>query len=61
MPILKTETKIVRVPLVVPGSDLHDRIIQECELQSSRNEGRRLAAAFESHDQLVLIFQIAPA
>jgi hypothetical protein len=54
-----TDTFVKRIPLV-PEIDLDERIIAECKAQSGRDEHRRLAAAFEAHNQLILIFQRTP-
>lgn len=59
MPPIKTDTKVVRLPMA-PAVDLNRRITDECEQQSSRDEARRLVAAFAANNQLVLIFQVSP-
>jgi hypothetical protein len=51
-----TDTFVKRIPLA-PMVDLDERIKAECEIQSGRDQPRRLAAAFEAQNQLVLIFQ----
>jgi len=55
---VSTDTFVKRIPLV-PESDLDRRIRAECEIQSSGDPGRRLAAAFQAHNQVILIFQQA--
>jgi len=53
-----TDTFVKRIALV-PTTDLDARIRQECEIQSAKSPGRRLAAALQAHDQVILIFQQA--
>lgn len=57
---INTDTTVKRIPLV-PALDLHERIRKECEIQSSLDAARRLVAAFEAHNQVILIFQAASA
>jgi len=54
-----TDTFVKRIPLI-PAVDLEERIKAECEVQSGRDEHRRLVAAFEAQNQVVLIFQRTP-
>jgi hypothetical protein len=54
---VRTDTKLVRIPLAT--GNLEKAIKDACETESARDRGRRLAAAFSAHDQLVLIFQVA--
>jgi hypothetical protein len=56
---IETDTFVERIP-IVPATDLGQRIIDVCELHSSRDKARRLAAAFSANDQVVLIFQKTP-
>lgn len=56
---IETDTYVIRIPLA-STQNLEDAIRQECEIQSSRDEHRRLAAAFSEHDQVILIFQRTP-
>ena len=53
---INTDTYIKRVPLT---PDIENAIKQECEIQSARDNARRLVAAFEAQNSVILIFQIA--
>ncbi len=56
---IRVDTHVVRIDLAA-GENPEQAIKQECDIQASRDEGRRLAAAFTVENQLILIFQIAP-
>ena len=56
MPMIATDTHVLRIQL---AGDLNKTIKDTCDAQGVA--GRRLAASFEFHNQLVLIFQAAPA
>ena len=56
MPMIDTKTHLELVPLT---GDVNETIKNICDAQGVA--GRRLAASFESHENVVLIFQKAPA
>ncbi len=55
---VQIETYVTRIPLA-GTPDLETAIKQECVIQASKDKGRRLAAAFEAHNHVILIFQTA--
>ena len=55
MGAINTDTQLERVNLTTP--DAPAKIKDACDTQGQ--EGRRLAAAFETQNQVVLIFQAA--
>ena len=55
---IETDTHVERIALNT--ADLGKLIQEVCELQSSRDKARRLAAAFTTNGHLVLIFQQSP-
>lgn len=57
MPV-NIETYVTRIPLA-STSDLETAVKQECVIQASMDKGRRLTAAFEAHNSVILIFQTA--
>lgn len=54
---LDLDTSVRRIDLTSPGLNLAKRIKDICDTEGSRDEPRRLAAAFESQSQVILIFQ----
>lgn len=55
---IETDTFLTRISLA-SENNLEKSIKDECEIQSARDQGRRLVAAFTTHNQLILIFQRA--
>jgi len=57
--MMELETHVERIDLTTPNLDLAEKITAVCTRQASRDAPRRLAAAFESQNQVILIFQRA--
>jgi hypothetical protein len=58
--MFEDDTFVTRIDLKdMKGAELAAKIKDVCKTQAARDDGRRLAAAFEAHDQVVLIFQRA--
>lgn len=55
---IKTDTHIERIS-IAETNNLGTAIKEVCELQSARNEARRLVAAFEAQGHVILIFQVS--
>ncbi len=55
---ITTNTQVVRIPLA-STPDLGTVIKQKCDNLAAMDDAKRLAAAFEAHNELVLIFQSA--
>jgi hypothetical protein len=53
---INTDTHVERIDLT-KTQDLKETIVNLCELQSQRDNHRRLVAAFAARDQVILIFQ----
>jgi len=53
---MTTDIFLKRVPLATT-TDLGQAISQECVIQANRDKPRRLVSVFESHGQLVLVFE----
>lgn len=59
MPI-DADTAVVRINLAQADLNLDEAIKETCGIQASRDKHRRLVAAFESQNQLILVFQHTP-
>lgn len=55
MPI-NADTLVRRIDLS-KIDDVRKEIKIQCDAQAARSKARRLAAAFEAHNQLILVFQ----
>ncbi|MGE0680433.1 MAG: hypothetical protein AB7P69_05935 [Candidatus Binatia bacterium] len=55
---IRVDTHIERIDLATEP-DVVAAIKEICDLQALRDESRRLAAACEAQNQLILIFQVA--
>lgn len=53
---LNLDTFVQRINITTTDN-LENKIKSVCDLQASRDQPRRLAAAFESQNQVILIFQ----
>lgn len=54
---ITTNTEVVRISLSTPNLDLGKTIKEKCDILAAMDDAKRLAAAIESHNELVLIFQ----
>ncbi len=54
---ITTNTKVVRISLETPDLDLGKTIEEKCDIHAAMDDAKRLAAAFEAHNELILIFQ----